>query len=264
MKEILTRTLTGILLVALVVGSILAGPWSFLALVLAIYILGTSELFRLLSRGGYKPCGLHALAGALLILIVFFGLQGQSSPLWMGLVFLLWLGGIIKQGSTYAASLFLFWLALPLSALLALGWLGAGHSYQALMPLSAITLVWINDIFAYLTGRFAGRHPMTPKLSPGKTWEGFSGGILFTILAGIGMHALTDAFSATAWGIMGLLIALLAFSGDLFESSLKRRFGLKDTGRMLPGHGGILDRFDSLFFVTPALVIILLIINFIS
>jgi phosphatidate cytidylyltransferase len=105
---------------------------------------------------------------------------------------------------------------------------------------------------------------MTPKLSPGKTWEGFSGGILFTILAGIGMHALTDSFSSTAWAIMGLLIALLAFSGDLFESSLKRRFGLKDTGRMLPGHGGILDRFDSLLFVTPALVIILLIINFVS
>ena len=91
MKEILTRTLTGILLVVLVVGSILAGPWTSLAVVLAIYILGTVELFRLLSRGGYKPCGLHALAGAGLILVIFVALHGQCSHLLLVLVFLLWL-----------------------------------------------------------------------------------------------------------------------------------------------------------------------------
>jgi phosphatidate cytidylyltransferase len=202
------------------------------------------------------------MAGASFIVISYAGLRWNISPYWFFLTAGFWVGGLLRIRSAYAAALYFFWLAVPLASFIALGWAHEGEGYRALLPLSTIVLVWINDIFAYLSGSILGRHPMTPRLSPGKTWEGFAGGILFNMLAGYALFHLSGMYSAGVWILSGGLISILAFSGDLFESGLKRSFGVKDTGTLLPGHGGILDRFDSLLFAAPVLWIVLTLVTF--
>ncbi|MGT2785777.1 phosphatidate cytidylyltransferase [Streptococcus merionis] len=119
----------------------------------------------------------------------------------------------------------------------------------------ALLLVWITDSGAYLLGRQFGRHPLAPRVSPNKTVEGFLGGVLSAVIfAGIYMLIFPEVKAGYHYLIMLLLVAIFsAFAqyGDLVESALKRHYGVKDSGRVIPGHGGILDRFDSLIFVFP-------------
>jgi phosphatidate cytidylyltransferase len=260
-KELILRTATGIFLVVLLAGVILLGALPLLAIVLLIYVLGTRELFKLISAEKGIPSALIALSGALLILGINAGLNYHTHALWLILPAVLWLIGTIQPGNLNAGILVMFWLALPLSSFTALGWVPGGASYTPLFPLSLMVLVWFNDIFAYVAGSLIGKHALTPRLSPGKTWEGLVGGILFSQLAGWLIFRITGTMSPATWMISAGIISLLGLAGDLFESGLKRRFQVKDSGNLLPGHGGILDRFDSLFFVAPALLLFLLILN---
>ena len=124
---------------------------------------------------------------------------------------------------------------------------------KGLIPIIIIASIWINDTMAYLTGSFIGKTPLT-KISPKKTWEGTIGGVVLSIVTlGIGIYFMTDFWSAAMYGI--IIAALCAISGtfgDLFESKLKRMANVKDSGTIMPGHGGFLDRFDSLLFAAPA------------
>jgi len=114
-------------------------------------------------------------------------------------------------------------------------------------------MIWSFDSFAYLVGRFFGKHKFMPKISPKKTWEGFFGGLLFALLSAY----LLDRFAGVAaintwqWLLLGIIVVISSTFGDLFESALKRSHDLKDSGNFMPGHGGILDRIDSLLFAMP-------------
>ncbi len=119
-----------------------------------------------------------------------------------------------------------------------------------------ILVVWTNDIFAYLVGVTLGRHKMSPNLSPHKTWEGFAGGITGAVAMAIGLGKLFESsplptMSLWLWAAFGLMMALAAVAGDLVESYFKRRAGVKDSGMLLPGHGGLLDRFDAMLLAAP-------------
>ena len=261
MKNIFKRSITGISLVILVVSSILGGPVSFFILVQLIYFLAARELL-LMNKQGLKffPV-LLTLSGAAIICLAYLGISFSLSPLWMGLPALIWLSSMVNPATRNSAMLLLFWITLPLASLVILGWLGGKDGYSALLPLSLIAIIWINDTFAYLAGSLLGRHQMTPKLSPNKTWEGFAGGFFFSVLSGYIIWLVSGSYSLTVWMITGAICSMLGLGGDLFESHIKRRRGLKDSGRLLPGHGGILDRFDSLLFVTPVVLIVLLLEN---
>ena len=261
MKDLLRRTATGISLVVLFIGSILLGPLPFLLMVLLIFLLGIRELYTLFNLKGTLQVGLFAVSGVLVIIMVYAGLQFQLSPAWMALPALLWISGYVQPGSRMAGSLTLFWLVIPFASFYALGWVTGGGPYRPLLPVLIITLVWINDTFAYLTGTLLGRHPMTPRLSPGKTWEGSVGGMALTLVTGWVVFRITGTYSLPVWLLVVTIICLLGLAGDLFESRLKRRNNVKDMGTLLPGHGGILDRFDSLLFVAPALFIFFVLLN---
>lgn len=114
-----------------------------------------------------------------------------------------------------------------------------------------IFLVWATDTGAYLIGRQFGRHPLAPQVSPKKTIEGSVGGLLFSIAVAIGAWQLIGGASWVTYVVLGVIIGISAQVGDLFESALKRSAGVKDSGKLIPGHGGILDRFDSLIFALP-------------
>ena len=109
-----------------------------------------------------------------------------------------------------------------------------------------------------------GKHKMTPQLSPGKTWEGFVGGALLSMAGGWIIFRLSGELTLLNWIIFSLIISVFGLWGDLFESRLKRRKSLKNMGELLPGHGGILDRFDSLLFVAPAVLILMILIRLIQ
>ncbi|MEN3185548.1 MAG: phosphatidate cytidylyltransferase [Atribacterota bacterium] len=130
-------------------------------------------------------------------------------------------------------------------------WVKVGIEYSRWLLLFFVLLVWINDIFAYLIGVRWGQHKVAPTLSPQKSWEGLGGGVLATVLFSMLLGFLWFGIPPWMGSIAGCSVALLAFVGDLFESALKRKAGVKDSGKFLPGHGGILDRFDSFFVVGP-------------
>ena len=263
MKELLIRTLTGVSLIVLVAGSILLGPETFTAILLLIYLLGVKELYGLLQKRGLSVRWFRAIPGTLLLLLAYAVFQFGLSLFWLLLPPGLWLITALRGGITLSGSLAFLWLAVPLSSLGALGWVEDYGQYQYTFPLTLIALVWINDTFAYLSGSLLGRHKMTPVLSPGKTWEGFTGGLLITLVAGWLSWKLTGLSSLWAWFGISLLVTLLGLAGDLFESGLKRTVKVKDTGGLLPGHGGILDRFDSMLFVAPAVLILIILLKLI-
>lgn len=264
MKELLLRILTGITLIALVFGSILLGPVTLSAVLLLIYLLGVKELFGLLSKRGLSIRWFRAIPGALLLITTYIVFEYQLSLLWLLLPPALWLLSALRGGITLSGTLAFLWLAIPFSSILALGWALDEPGFLSRLPLYLIALVWINDTFAYLTGSLLGRHKMTPVLSPGKTWEGFIGGALITLLSGWLIWHYNGPATRWVWLLISLLVSLLGLAGDLFESGLKRTVKVKNSGDLLPGHGGILDRFDSLLFVAPAVLILFILLKLVQ
>ncbi len=260
MRELILRTLTGIILVVLVAGSILLGPVSFTGMALVLYGLSVIELFALFHKVKSSRRWIQALPGFLLLSLVFAILQYHLYPAWLIVPAGLWLFSILRWGFNLPSLLAFVWLALPLSSFLTMGWITGNYIYQSHLPLAVIALVWINDTFAYLTGSLMGRHKMTP-LSPGKTWEGFAGGMIFTLLGGWITWRITGMLGAGTWIAISLIVSSLGLAGDLFESGFKRTIKVKNTGKLLPGHGGVLDRFDSLLFVAPGVLILILLIK---
>ncbi|WP_312762966.1 phosphatidate cytidylyltransferase [Epilithonimonas sp.] len=113
-------------------------------------------------------------------------------------------------------------------------------------------LIWSSDTFAYLTGKFFGKHKMAPKISPKKTWEGFAGGVVLTLVLGFFVEQYFPELRGN-WMVVGLLVSIFAPLGDLVESQLKRSFAVKDSGKIIPGHGGVLDRLDSFIICAPVI-----------
>ena len=261
MKELLLRTLTGIALIVLVAGSILLGSVTFTGMVLVIYGLSVFELNSLFQKTKNKRKWIQALPGFLLIPLTFAILEYHLHPVFLFVPAGIWLFATLRWGFTLPGLLSFVWLALPYSSFLALAWMSRDLSFQSNFPLAVIALVWVNDTFAYITGSLLGRHKMTPVLSPGKTWEGFAGGMVFSLLGGWLVWKLTGMLGTGTWMLISLIVATLGLAGDLFESGLKRTIKVKNTGKLLPGHGGVLDRFDSLLFVAPTVLILVLILK---
>jgi phosphatidate cytidylyltransferase len=126
-------------------------------------------------------------------------------------------------------------------------------SYKFILPF--FFMLWASDTGAYIVGSLIGKHKLIERISPKKTWEGLIGGIFFSILTAIIFHQIIKEFSIITWIIMAIVISIMGVYGDLSESLLKRRANVKDSGHLLPGHGGVLDRFDSILFATPIVFI---------
>ena len=158
------------------------------------------------------------------------------------------------------------YIALPFSMInvLAFRSVGSDITYTYLIPLSVFFFLWVNDAGAYICGSLLGKHKLFPRISPGKSWEGsIGGGILVMIVAVILWH-LSEQYhvndlqlSALEWAGLGLVVVIFGTWGDLVESLFKRTLGIKDSGHILPGHGGMLDRFDSTLMAFPSAVVYL-------
>lgn len=149
----------------------------------------------------------------------------------------------------------LFYIALPLVLLCDIAMLPAGvPGAQAYLPwrvMGLLFLIWTNDTMAYFVGSKLGKNKLFERISPKKTWEGSIGGALFTLAMALGLSYVLPEFNRTQWLALGATAAVFGTLGDLVESMLKRSLAIKDSGSLLPGHGGLLDRFDAFFFYLP-------------
>ena len=125
------------------------------------------------------------------------------------------------------------------------------NSFHPYLMISILSIIWVNDSFAFLIGKNFGTHKLFPSVSPKKTIEGFIGGLIFTLLASLFISKFNLDFSMLNWLIIGVIVSTLGTVGDLVESKFKRQANIKDSGNIMPGHGGILDRLDSLLFAAP-------------
>ena len=133
------------------------------------------------------------------------------------------------------------------------------YNYKILFGL--LILIWASDSWAFVCGKLFGRHKLFERISPNKTWEGFIGAIILTTTTGYVLSGNGFGLSQTEWMILGIITAISATFGDLFQSMLKRESNIKDSGNLLPGHGGILDRFDSILLCFPVFYLYLYYIN---
>jgi phosphatidate cytidylyltransferase len=263
------RVITAVVLLALLIGAAAAGRLALDALLAAMIGAATFEWLRLAQCS--LPLGLSAAAAfggglfAAEALSVRLPIEGLLLLLALALLAWAMIATLVLQGARRGAR-----IAQPLSATLALLLLAA--AWSALMHLldagivyllSVLVIVWLADIAAYFAGRRWGRRKLAPAISPGKTWAGVGGAVAAVLLAAIIAARLgpgLPVFSTLLQerlplgGALAVLAALVALSiiGDLFESLLKRQVSAKDSGRLLPGHGGVLDRVDALIAVLPA------------
>ena len=239
----------------IVLGSAYLGGWFLFALTAVAGLVALHEFYRLARP--LRPLVLAGYGGAVAGLL---GAQVDGGAWLTGgflltfvLAFVFAAVSETRQSTTVAVA----------ATVLGAGWIGLGLGHliliRALDPngrLAVITVlltVFVADSVAFLVGRFAGRHKMTPVVSPGKTWEGFTAGAIAGVFTTFLALYKEDLFDQT-WRalVLGAVIVAAGTLGDLFESILKRDLGTKDTGRILLGHGGVLDRIDSLLFAAPA------------
>ena len=154
------------------------------------------------------------------------------------------------------------YVALPFSFALGLPRFTSFDDTFSLEVFFLFVLIWSSDSFAYFSGRLFGKHKMAPKISPKKTWEGFAGGVILTLILSYFIEKYHTDLRGN-WMVVGFLVAVFAPLGDLVESQLKRNFGVKDSGNIIPGHGGILDRLDSFIIAAPVVYLYFILEKFI-
>ena len=159
-----------------------------------------------------------------------------------------------------ATLLGVLYVAVPLSLLLYVPVLAGDGVWRPETVLCYIFIIWANDVFAYLVGMTFGRHRLCERLSPKKSWEGFFGGLAGAVATGLAAAYALDA-NYWVWGGLALVASLSGVAGDLVESMFKREAGVKDSGQVIPGHGGVLDRFDALLLSAPYVFLYLLLVG---
>lgn len=262
MSNFQARTVAGLAGAAVFVGAICFGAWSFFLLFLALTVLGIIEFYKLLRINQLEPNQvLGVVLGAGLFILMFLAQHGLVAtkvlfvlPPALMFTFLAELFRKKAQPFTNVAVTLLgvLYVAAPFSMVSLLGFRNGEYTWQPV--LGTMLLIWASDTGAYFAGKTFGRNKLFERISPGKTWEGWIGGTLLALaIAWLMGDFLTDL---TRWQWLGMasIIAVFGVLGDLVESMMKRSLGVKDSGTLIPGHGGILDRFDSLLMVVPFLV----------
>jgi phosphatidate cytidylyltransferase len=252
-----TRIVVGLLLLPIGVSATLVGGFPYYMLVTFVLVLAAWEYVTLFKAGGYAPAGLLVIVGVLAFSLSRVWNDFSGAPVLLSALVLLALvyhllayeRGVEKAGTDYG---------ITLAGILHLGWIGAYLISIRKLPfgewwlLLALPVIWSADVGAYFVGSRLGKHKLSPRVSPRKTWEGYIGGVVTGIVTGGLLGFLYQGFAAPGSQInvqtglvLGLVLASTSIFGDLGESMFKRQVGLKDSGTLLPGHGGVFDRIDS-------------------
>ena len=276
MKNFIVRTITSVFFVAAIVTSFLNPR----AMTLLFSIVTGMTIWEYCSLVNDRPfISVNRFISTISGVYLFLAMAGYNSGLTPATVFIPYLVSIVYL---MVAELYMkakdpinnwaytmlsqLYIALPLSLLNILAFRSNGYSiqYSYLAPLAVFVFLWINDAGAYCVGSLIGRHKLFPRISPGKSWEGsIGGGVLVVVAAVVTWHVTTLygvndlGLTAYEWAGLGIVVVVFGTWGDLIESLFKRTLGIKDSGNILPGHGGMMDRFDSTLMAVPAAVVYL-------
>jgi len=268
MKNFTIRLLTGIVYVGTITFCVIYNSYTFLALFMIITFLCLREFYQLVNIRRETKINpyLHGLGGAALFLTAFLFTSGIAGRL-VFLLYLLYIVGTFinelyaKQKSPLIRLGYIFlgqcYIALPFSVLNLLVFHNSTTTppvYQWIWVIALFLFIWANDTGAYLTGVKFGKHRLWERISPKKSWEGFFGGLAFAIAAAFVFAHFYPQIAWYHWVALSAGVVVLGTYGDLIESLIKRTVEVKDSGNSLPGHGGFLDRFDSLLLAVYAML----------
>lgn len=256
MKE---RAITGVIFVIVLISSLLLGKWSFAIFFILVSLLSLDEFYKIVNKGESKT---NRIAGLLLgstLLLSFSLFRVDFLSLkhflylipFMTLVF--WWELYRKTETPFINIAYTFlgiiFAIVPFLFFINLGFLDGEYNFH--YPLGFLILLWASDTGAYLAGTSLGKTKLFERHSPKKTWEGFFGGMVISMIAAIILSRFFLGIELWQWIVSSLLIVIFGTYGDLSESMLKRSYKIKDSGNLLPGHGGLLDRFDGLLLAAP-------------
>ena len=261
MSELGRRTVSALIYGVVLILPLLLHPTGLVIVIMFMLVAANFEYYDLLKRN-------KMITGQLIVLIMV--LMCTSIFLLVLYSFLIYDRRVLKLtsliGGIYGLWLYwrmmglkfpfpipiingIFYISLPLASIVCFGFLK--DPYDPMLVLYILSCVWSFDVFAYFTGRWLGKHKIAPRISPNKSIEGFIGGVLISMVWGLVLGVIDPDQSGLFWMTITVIMSLAAFVGDLVESLFKRKLDLKDSGRLLPGHGGILDRIDSTLFAAP-------------
>ncbi len=267
-SSLLKRSISGAIYVAIIIGAIIGGEFTTAVLASVLTIVAVCEFLKI---SCYKDSSMNFVNLSIDVasaLVITFSPYFFDTPLFpISLYLCLFLVRLtiqlyikshdsLKEITTSVFSQ--FYIGIPMASMLWITLLTGSTLF--LIPIFVI--IWLNDTGAFLVGSLLGKNPLFKRLSPKKSWEGFWGGMFFCVIAAFVIYYLIPCeifvrYSLISWVVMGVIISVFSTWGDLFESMYKRNLNIKDSGNIIPGHGGILDRIDSLIFVMPAVLIFL-------
>lgn len=265
----LTRAITGFFFIAIMIGAHFFGEIVFVSFFSMLGLWCLYEFYGIVKSEEIKPLqylGILALA----VLAVLLGLHAIGVipfiKVWAFIPFfsILFIWALFQkralpfQDIGYSI-LGILYAGLPFLFFVALGFIKGG--FNPYIPLGFLIVLWSNDTGAYLAGRSFGKHKLFERISPNKTWEGFIGGLLLAMVVALNLQQYFGSLEKWEWVVMAMIIGIFGTLGDLVESMLKRSLGVKDSGNILPGHGGLLDRFDGLLMAAPLVFLYLLMIQ---
>lgn len=269
LNNLAKRLLTGLVLVVIIVGAIMTGPVGFLLLLLLINLLALLEFYRLFHSAEIVPQKWGGVALSTLLFLILYGVLSRWVE-WHFLLAAIPMAFALVVRELYRKSLYPFhnlaftfwgltWISVPLLLFLATAFLPF-HQWHYRMPLvlGYFFILWAADSGAYFVGTAFGRHKLFERISPGKTWEGSVGGAVAAYGVAFMAARYFTEWSTTDWMVITALVLVTGTYGDFTKSMMKRSLHIKDSGTILPGHGGILDRFDTLIGSTPFVFLYLL------
>lgn len=256
-----TRAITAVFFTIVMLGSIFLGAYTFTLFYLLLSVLALAEFYKLIKTSGIRP---HRNVGLLVSVIIFLMTAGyhflqfenKYLLLLIPLLFAVFLCELYKKdklpfGNISYTFIGFVYVTVPFCFYYSLGFITDWNTYNFHLPLAFLLMLWSSDTGAYLFGRKLGKHKLFERHSPKKTWEGFFGGVFTSLLVAFIISIFFIEISPLIWGGMAILIVCFGTLGDLVESMLKRSLNVKDSGSLLPGHGGLLDRFDGLLIAAP-------------
>lgn len=262
MNNFWKRLITGVFFLVVLVSGILYNQWTFAILfsIIDAFVLG--EFYFICKHKGYQPVTYGGIfTGLISFWLSFLVAADIIAVKWLVLIIpfmiipyvVVLFGNRRNSAKSLAMTLYgLLYIAMPFALISPLAF--HPEKYQSMLVLGIFIIIWTNDTGAYCFGMLFGRHRLYERISPKKSWEGFIGGALVAVGVSLLLaHFFGDVLSRSQWVIVAVLTVVIGTLGDLVESQFKRTIGIKDSSNLLPGHGGILDRFDSIILAIPVI-----------